>query len=115
MGAQVFVVESSGEDAKDAFHNAVQEAKWACGHEGYTGTIAEKESFTMIPLPKSVNPHEFAGRLDIMDPFAWDHLLDEVLAVGDDRINDKWGPAGCFELTTRGNERQFLFFGWASC
>ena len=100
MGAQVFVVESSGEDAKDAFHNAVQEAKWACGHEGYTGTIAEKESFTMIPLPKGVNPHDFA---------------DELIDICDHRINDKWGPAGCFELTTRGNERQFLFFGWASC
>lgn len=49
MGAHTFYTRSSGEDAKSAFQNAVEDAQYRYGHAGYTGTIAEKTSFTEIP------------------------------------------------------------------
>ena len=65
---------------------------WSCG---YTGTIAEKHNFNVIPLKEGLEPREYA-----------DKLIDDC----DPRIDDKWGPAGCFDL---GGGRYF-FFGWAS-
>jgi len=96
MGAQVFTTTAKGSDARNAFIGAVREAQYECGHGGYTGTIAEKDGFTVIPLEEGREPYEYAGE-----------LIDEC----DRRVNDKWGPAGCFEL----GEGRYLFFGWASC
>ena len=96
MGAQVFTTTAKGSDARNAFIGAVREAQYECGHGGYTGTIAEKDGFTVIPVEEGREPYEYAGE-----------LIDEC----DRRVNDKWGPAGCFEL----GEGRYLFFGWASC
>ena len=96
MGAQVFTTTAKGSDARNAFIGAVREAQYECGHGGYTGTIAEKDSFTVIPLAEGVTPDDYA---------------DELIGKMDERVNDKWGPAGCFEL----GEGRYLFFGWASC
>ena len=95
MGAETFTHRIKGKNAKDAFRQAVAEAQYDYGHRGYTGTIAEKDSFVMIPLPEGVHPVEYSYK-----------LMDE----GDKRIDDKWGPAGCFDL---GNG-EYFFFGWAS-
>lgn len=96
MGSADFMKTASGKTAKEAFKNAVEQAQYDHGHSGYTGTIAEKDSFVMIPYkPGDVSPHDFAANL----------MEDE-----DPRINDKWGPAGCIDLG-KGN---YLFFGWAS-
>jgi hypothetical protein len=94
-GGTTFMVQASGSTAQKAFQSAVKEAHYEYGHRGYTGTIAEKNSFTMISCPKDTNPSDFA-----------DNLIDE----GDPRINDKWGPAGCIAL----GKNRYLFFGWAS-
>ena len=95
MGACEFFIKAKGKSAKEAFRNAVCEARHWHGHGGYTGTIAEKESFVTIPLPEGANPDEYA---------------DKLLGDDDDRISDKWGPAGCLRV----NDEEFLFFGWAS-
>lgn len=95
MGASNFAVIYSGKDAADAFKNAVQEAQWQSGHGGYTGTIAEKHEFVVIPLPSGKNAADYAR---------------ELMRDGDDRIDDKWGPAGCIALPGS----RYLFFGWAS-
>ena len=106
MGADVFMIIATGVSARDAFTNARQEALHYNGHRGYTGSIAEKGSFrtitvpekqdyTVISLKEGHEPREYA-----------DVLIDEM----DQRINNKWGPAGCFDL---GGGRYF-FFGWAS-
>jgi len=100
MGAADFVVKSEGQTANEAFRNAVREAQARYGNGGYTGTIAEKESFVIIPLPEGEDPYAQAA-----------YLLD----IEDERIDDKWGPAGCFELKSETSpQKQFLFFGWAS-
>lgn len=95
MGANSFTVRIKGKNANEAFHTAVECAKYDNGHGGYTGTIAEKTSFVKIPLPEGRRAEEHAY---------------ELLRDSDARINDKWGPAGCFDLS----EGEFVFFGWAS-
>lgn len=98
MGAETFTTPSRGhKTAKKAFHDAVEQAQYDHGHAGYSGTIAEKHYYVMIDVPK-----EWKGR-----PYDYaDHLLDE----GDDRIENKWGPAGCIKVS----DDEWLFFGWAS-
>jgi hypothetical protein len=94
MGAEFFYHRSEGKTAKSAFLKAVDQAQYDHGHSGYTGTIAEKTSFVMIDLPKSEDPYTYAS---------------ELCKKCDHRIDDKWGPAGCFDL----KDWSFYFFGWA--
>jgi hypothetical protein len=98
MGAQTFSQIASGKTAKEAFDNAVKEAQYDYGHAGYTGTIAEKDSFIMIPTPA-----DLVGQENVYVDYNDDN--DDW-----DKVNDKWGPAGCYDL---GNGR-YCFFGWAS-
>lgn len=95
MGATSFFHSATGKTAAEAFNVARDEAAYDHGHAGYTGTVTEKINFVMIPLPKGKTADQYANE-----------LIDE----GDDRIDDKWGPAGCIQVS----EGQFLFFGWAS-
>ena len=95
MGADPFITSSSGKSAEEAFDRAVEAALHECGNGGYTGTIAEKTSFIELELPEGASPVKEANRL---------------VEIDDERISDKFGPAGCFTL---GNYR-YLFFGWAS-
>src|SRR5271154_4940509 len=97
MGANTFGTKDSGKTAQEAFTNAVADAQWEHCHGGYTGTIAEKHSFVVIPVPKGKDPRTFA-----------ESLMDA--SADDPRISDKWGPAGCVRLS----ENEWYFFGWAS-
>ena len=107
MGACDFYDIGFGKTAKKAFADLVSQAQYDHGHSGYSGTIAEKNNFTMIPLPEHQGtPLEYAAKL----------IEDD-----DAHINDKWGPAGCIELPLTDKDkkehpglRKFLFFGWAS-
>ncbi len=94
MGAEIFLVHAEGETAQQAFLAAVAQASYDYGHAGYTGTIAEKDSFVMIDLPQGMDAEAYAHQ-----------LINE----GDNRIDDKWGDAGCIKT-----DLGWLFFGWAS-
>jgi hypothetical protein len=97
MGAENFMNLVPGTTAREAFATVTEQAAWESGHGGYTGTIAEKDSFTMVenkPLPK-------AEAVELAD-----RLIDEE----DERVDDKWGPAGCIPV----EGGKWLFFGWAS-
>lgn len=96
MGAEQFVTRSKGKNAQAAFSAAVAEARHEYGHAGYTGTIAEKDAFVMLePCPDVIKPHEYA----------------EIFFEREDpRIDDKWGPAGCFQVASG----EFYFIGYAS-
>ena len=96
MGAEVFFAKSKGKTNQEAFKNAVDDAHHYYGHRGYTGSIAEKNSFVMIDLPKGKDAEQYAN---------------ELIDVDDARIEDKWGPAGCFYI----GKKEYFFFGWASC
>ncbi len=116
MGACEFFEIKKGQykDAREAFNDAVSNAAYEHGHGGYSGTIAEKDSFQMVEVPK--------GTKDIQK-FAYD-LADNSEGKFWD---DKWGPAACVEVTgvrlkeMRGerwkgkrNFHVYYFFGWAS-
>ena len=97
-GGQSFFTIGRGSDAKAAFANARARAAANMDgdeEEGYSGTIYEKRSFVLIPLPKGADAREYAG---------------ELIKKEDKRIDDKWGPAGAIDIGNGG----FLFFGWAS-
>jgi hypothetical protein len=97
MGGCTFCISAQGGSAKEAFSIAVEQANDEHGRGGYTGTIAEKNEFVMIPVP--------ADRTGDVWGYAQE-LIDE----GDPRIDDKWGPAGCIDQ----GQGNFVFFGWAS-
>lgn len=90
MGALNFCVKIKGDTAEEAFFAAVDEAAYESGHGGYTGTIAEKSGFTIIPHDPEKSIREQV-----------DDLIDD---------NDKWGPAFCFDL----GDGSYVFFGTAS-
>ena len=95
MGAEQFTQVGRGKDAQEAFKSAYDEACYDFGHRGCTGSMAEKDSFTEIALPEGRTAIEYA---------------DELLEECDERIDDKWGPAGCLKM----KEGEYIFFGWAS-
>ena len=80
MGAVRFGIQARGETAKKAFENAKEQAQYERGYDGYTGTIAEKHNYKKISVPKGKDPIDYANK-----------LLNE----DDERIANKWGPAGC--------------------
>lgn len=81
-------------DTTTAFASAVIDANAEFGDDGYTGTIAEKSDFVVIGK---------AGTWEDAEAIA-----AGLLAAGDPRTTDKWGPCGCIE-TPDG----FLFYGWS--
>lgn len=95
MGAATFAVRIKGKTAKEAFAEARANALYEYGHRGYTGTIAEKYEFVMIPLPTGIDAADY---------------VDMLLQKDDPRIEDKWGPAGCIAV----GEDEYIFFGNAS-
>lgn len=105
MGANTFMTMGAGKTAAEAFRAAVEQAQYENGHGGYTGTIAEKRSFTVIQLRslQGLGTPELAAK-------AAREYASKLLDEGDGRIDDKWGPAGCIRV----DAEKWLFFGWAS-
>lgn len=104
MGASIFFETSKGSSAQAAFDKAVEDALYDYGHSGYTGSIAEKEEFIMIPFTfKSHDPNE---RETELNRWFLDNLNNDTL----DAIEDKWGPAGCTQIAPL----LYAFYGWAS-
>lgn len=97
MGAETFIQSGFGPGAQAAFDEAVGRAQYDNGHGGYSGTLAEKTEFVEIILP---------GGQDIFD------FAQALIDKGDDRVDDKWGPAGALKFPDEDN--RWLFFGWAS-
>jgi hypothetical protein len=69
MGATEFFTESRGKNATEAFLKAVDQAQQDFGHDGYTGSIAEKATYVEIRVPPGFEPRQYAVRLiDTNDP-----------------------------------------------
>lgn len=99
MGACEFVNVAKGRTAKDAFSRAVEDARYDHGHAGYSGTLAEKGEFVLISNKRAETVKEACN------------LAEQLISDGDERIDDKWGPAGCIRV---GDTDTYVFFGWAS-
>ena len=96
MGATDFYTDARGETAAEAFQTAVSNAEYESGHGGYTGTIAEKDSFKMVECE--------------MTEEAVKAKIAEMMEDEDCWVQDKWGPAACIEF----EKGRFVFFGIAS-
>ena len=94
MGAMQFFQKGYGKTANKAFSDAISDAQFEHGQGGYSGSILEKSEYVMLTVPEGVDP--------------WDYA--ETASEEDPRVQDKWGPAGCIDLS----EGEYLFFGWAS-
>lgn len=55
MGASTFSTVSFAATASVAFRDATDNARYECGHGGYTGSIAEKYEFQTFTLPARVS------------------------------------------------------------
>ncbi len=99
MGATTFYEISQGESPQEAFLAAKKEAQYMHGHAGYTGTIAEKNNFS-IASPKPLSKAKAYA------------LADSLI---DNQYSNKWGPAGCIPIEFSSDiPNAYLFFGWAS-
>ena len=94
MGAEYFQVKSTGNTIDEAFRKVVDEARYNYGHAGYTGTIAEKSSYTLHRNPMGLDPKQFIS-----------YILD-----ADEDADDKWGPANAVQV----EPNTWIFFGYAS-
>lgn len=104
MGAEQFFEVGVGATAEAAFKHRRNQDLYAYGHAGYTGTLAEKDSFRILQVPKDELPREFAVR------YLDKETIADVDGPEEESIHSKWGPAGCVRLS----ENSWLFFGWAS-
>ncbi len=125
MGSSDFFTSERGTSAQDAFNRATAEALHEHGHGGYTGTIAEKQSFTLFVVNKPLYRQLVRKRLRAAEEglkttkkdnwrfkpltqtiakmrtesetptFNPQLLANHYMEEGDPRIDDKWGPAGC--------------------
>jgi hypothetical protein len=119
MGATNFSTEVIGRSAEVAFKLIVEHARHEYGHGGYSGTIAEKDDFVMIrDTPEDVLKRDVNNEIspwNLQDLRSADPKRQRIGVAGalmdldDDRISDKWGPAGCIEL----EPGRYLFFGYA--
>lgn len=87
-------------DMQAAFDEAVADARYEYGHGGYTGTLADKDSVILVG---EVETWEEAEELSAV-------LLGMRDAEEDERISDKWGPAGAIKVKGKG----WSFIGIAS-
>jgi len=115
MGADNFRCSAVSKTARDAFRSLVDEAYWECGHGGYTGTIAEKPGFQIIPLTDKsadeiVKLFEGSWTADSPECETLKSLFhgeaENLIAI----FEEKWGDALCYEQP----KGTFTFFGYAS-
>ena len=118
MGAEVFTNKSFGKDAKSAFWRVVDAASYEHGHGGYTGTIAEKDSFVVVECPID----DVDAFIEAVDVYCYskkctiDSKHEAVVAKASKIFDDKWGPALCIPLKETDNDgnKAFIFCGNAS-
>ena len=122
MGASEYMNIAQGKTAKEAFDKLVAQAQWEHGHGGYSGTIAEKQSFVEFTRPKGMRR---ATVIEAVRDLAKIHYDDDgdpktdavqakypKLPIGAmfEVYDDKWGPALAIQL----RKGEYLFAGFAS-
>lgn len=100
MGALPFLTVTDGVDVAQTFCEAVEQAQYAYGHAGYSGSLAEKESYVVIeatPMTEDVAKS----------------MAERLINADDARIAAPRGPAGAIAVTNGAEHTGWLFFGWA--
>ena len=119
MGAEQFFNQVRAKSAKEAFDNAVAEARLRHGTEPYSGTIKEKDGFTLVAIPEGLTAERFVeATLDGHDPsdelpYGVVRQIQHARRIAD----DKWGPAVAIEIPgsrSADGTAEFALYGWAS-
>jgi hypothetical protein len=87
MGGTTFQEYAAGTDLSEAFQRARDQAAHEHGHGGYTGSLAEKGDYVVI-------------QRDAVSLDAAYRLAEKLINDDDERISDKWGPAGAIPVFT---------------
>ncbi|MFJ4010284.1 hypothetical protein [Streptomyces sp. NPDC090026] len=101
MGALVFHTVAVGADLNGAFEQARADAAHEYGTGGYSGSVYEKDSVTLI---------DEAPRTETRAVARANELIDQA----DSRIDAPRGPAGALPVVTDDAQRGWLIFGWAA-
>jgi hypothetical protein len=115
MGAEWFNQTGRGASVAEAFDSAKKKAQYDYGHAGYTGSLAEKDTFLEVREGVVLESRQAAEAVAAQ-------YLDGRSASGDPlpraaEVDDKWGPAGAVEYIdpeADEGQRTWLFFGWAA-
>lgn len=73
MGATSFSTIMRGDTLDEAYRKATEDARYWHGHGGYTGTIAEKNGYTLFDVPfgalpdRDADEYEFPAEADTMN------------------------------------------------
>jgi hypothetical protein len=110
MGAETFYNKIEGEDSKKAYEQARENAFYAHGHNGYTGSIAEKSGYTMSKKPLEVDADEWIEIVESFNEGERDQKHYSSLKKDFAIYDDKWADALCIPV-----EGGFIFCGSASC
>lgn len=135
MGAETFeqFERRQGDDdtVEKAFGRAVERAAYDYGHAGYTGTLAEKHDVVLIAGDGGAVQRRYGrayfpvsayggARQDVewpetdpVDLTTARATADRLIESQDERVDDKWGPAGAIRVKDEKNDG-WWFFGWAS-
>lgn len=114
MGAEQFEVTYRAVSANQAFLKARKDAQYDYGHSGYTGTIAEKDSFMEFEVPRGHTVSDvleaiqdsFTGPSEALVEMYGEYEAEKLFSVYD----DKWGPA----VALTNGDASWTFCGWAS-
>jgi len=109
MGAEVFYNKAKGVSVNEVFKQEREHACYENGHDGYTGTIAEKNGYTMSKKPKGIDADKW---IEMVEDFNEDDTSQEhyrALKKDFQIYDDKWGNALCVPT-----DDGFIFCGWAS-
>lgn len=118
MGATEFSIsQSASQSIEEAFRAAVRQAQYEYGHGGYTGTIAEKESYVLFAAGRDFGQLPFdtvygalGGYAAAQTAFLEAHPdLGSALREAQACFDDKWGPAVAFRFSD-----EWVFCGKAS-
>lgn len=115
MGGQTFITTETGSTPLVAYDDAVASALYEHGHNGYTGTIAEKAGFIVVESPQGVDGVYLVDAIEDCFDKASDRLIELIGPDEADRVfriyDDKWGPA----VAVQTGHEEWTFLGWASC
>ena len=112
MGACEFDVEVRAPTIREAFQQAVANARYGSGSDGYSGTIAEKYDFIELVKPDGMKSRAFVDKTWEYAEGKVDGISPEVLPVikrAAEIANDKWGACVGFKV----KDGIFAFFGLA--
>lgn len=91
MGATSFETYQGDTDVRSAFHDAARDARDEHGHGGYTGSIAEKDSYVVLHREPVTLAEAY-------------RLAEGFMERNTQGVDDKYGPAGA--IAVRGGTRR---------